>query len=79
MFLLILLFPLLCPGYDHVTRADEAKAVDTLLITDNLFRSSDLQTRKKYIELVESVKQNGGDVKVMSTMHVSGERKFIIQ
>ena len=27
------------------------------------FRASDLPTRRKYVNLVESVKENGGDVK----------------
>jgi protein pelota len=38
-------------------------------------RSSDIATRKKYVALVESVKAAGGEVKIFSTFHVSGERK----
>jgi protein pelota len=62
-------------GYDHVKFANEQKAIDTLLVTDELFRSSDMKTRREYVQLVESVKENGGDVKIFSTLHVSGERQ----
>jgi len=61
-------------GFAHVKRANEAKAIDTLLVTDELFRSSDMKTRRDYVALVEGVKENGGDVKVFSTLHVSGEQ-----
>ena len=61
-------------GFNHVRAANEAKAIDTLLVTDELFRSSDMKTRRDYVALVESVKESGGDVKVFSTLHVSGEQ-----
>ena len=32
--------------------------------------------RRVYVDLVESVRDNGGDVKVFSSLHVSGERKY---
>lgn len=31
--------------------------------------------RKKYVALVDNVKYNSGEVKVFSSLHVSGERK----
>lgn len=46
-------------GYDYVVRASEVGAVDTLMVTDELFRSSDLVERKKYIQLVEKVRELG--------------------
>ncbi|KAF3592537.1 hypothetical protein DY000_02027421 [Brassica cretica] len=49
-------------------------AVQTLLITDELFRNSDVKTRKKYVDLVESVKDSGGEAFIFSSMHVSGEQ-----
>ncbi|XP_020616693.1 protein pelota homolog isoform X1 [Orbicella faveolata] len=58
----------------HIERANEAMAVETLLVTDELFRSTDLPTRKRYVKLVENVKDNGGDVRVFSSLHVSGEQ-----
>lgn len=61
-------------GIHHVEKASDASAVETLLVTDELFRSTDLPTRKKYVKLVESIKDNGGDVRVFSSLHVSGEQ-----
>ena len=29
-----------------------------------------------YVKLVESVRDNGGNVRIFSSLHVSGERKF---
>lgn len=63
-----------CYGPKHVEVAHEQMAVQTLLITDDLFRSSDVATRKKYVNLVESVKDMGGTAYVFSSMHVSGEQ-----
>lgn len=61
-------------GFNHVKKANEQLAIQTLLVTDELFRSADPIKRKQYVDLVESVKQNGGDVKIFSSMHVSGEQ-----
>jgi protein pelota len=59
-------------GYNHVQKANEELAIDTLLVTDDLFRSSEIAMRKKYVQLVESVRENGGIVYVFSSLHVSG-------
>ncbi|KAB7506183.1 Protein pelota [Armadillidium nasatum] len=61
-------------GYNHVSKANESQAIETLLVSDSLFRSKDLNERKKYVSLVENVKDNGGDVKIFSCLHVSGEQ-----
>jgi len=61
-------------GYGHVYQADQELAVDTLLVTDDLFRSSDVVMRKKYVALVESVKEHGGTVFIFSSLHVSGKQ-----
>lgn len=61
-------------GLGQIEMASEAMAVETLLVTDELFRSTDLLTRKRYVKLVENVKDNGGDVRVFSSLHVSGEQ-----
>ncbi|CAH2077758.1 unnamed protein product, partial [Thlaspi arvense] len=63
-----------CYGPKHVEVAHERMAVQTLLITDELFRNSDVKTRKKYVNLVESVKDSGGEAFIFSSMHVSGEQ-----
>ncbi|XP_037090933.1 LOW QUALITY PROTEIN: protein pelota-like [Pollicipes pollicipes] len=61
-------------GYKHVERANEAQAIETLLCSDKLFRSLDLSERKKYVALVDSVREYGGDVKIFSSLHISGEQ-----
>eukprot|EP01132_Coremiostelium_polycephalum_P008328 gene8328-10229_t len=61
-------------GYDHVKKANDRMAVETLLVTDEFFRGRDVQTRKKYVDLVQSVKDNKGEVKIFSGLHVSGEQ-----
>jgi len=61
-------------GTKHVEHANEAQAIETLLISDNLFRIQDVKLRKRYVTLVDSVRESGGDVKIFSSMHVSGEQ-----
>ncbi|KAG4135872.1 hypothetical protein ERO13_D08G244300v2 [Gossypium hirsutum] len=63
-----------CYGPKHVEVAHERMAVQTLLITDDLFRNSDVITRQKYVGLVNSVKNSGGTAHIFSSMHVSGEQ-----
>ncbi len=61
-------------GYKHVEMASEADAIDVLLITDSLFRSKELSERKKYVNIVDRVRDNNGQVKIFSSLHVSGEQ-----
>lgn len=61
-------------GLKHVEKANDSQAVETLLISDKLFRSQDFLKRKQYVVLVDSVRESGGDVKVFSSLHVSGEQ-----
>ncbi|KAF8165236.1 eRF1 domain 1-domain-containing protein [Crassisporium funariophilum] len=61
-------------GPDHVCLAADRGAIGTLLISDNLFRASDPATRKKYVSVVESVQQKGGEVVIFSSMHESGQQ-----
>ncbi|CAN1765604.1 Protein PELOTA 1 [Linum perenne] len=63
-----------CYGPKHVEVANERLAVQTLLITDDLFRNADIPTRQKYVNLVKSVKSSGGKAHIFSTMHSSGEQ-----
>ena len=46
--------------------------METLLITDDMFRNSDTLARRQYVLLVESVKEQGGNVTTFSGMHHSG-------
>ena len=61
-------------GYNHVKSAAAQLAIDSLLVTDELFRSSSVQTRREYVRLVEGVRENGGTVYIFSSMHVSGQQ-----
>ncbi|CAH8494110.1 unnamed protein product [Heterobilharzia americana] len=61
-------------GYKHVKTACDACAIDTLLVSDALFRSRNLDERKRYVELVDQVKDNQGTVRIFSSLHVSGEQ-----
>jgi protein pelota len=61
-------------GFKHVSMANEKYAIDTLLVSDALFRSYDIAQRRQYVDLVESVRNQGGNVLIFSSMHVSGEQ-----
>jgi protein pelota len=61
-------------GYTHVSKANEQLAIESLLVTDELFRNSNVTTRKLYVSLVESVREHGGNVYIFSSMHVSGQQ-----
>ncbi|XP_005872688.2 PREDICTED: LOW QUALITY PROTEIN: protein pelota homolog [Myotis brandtii] len=63
-----------CYGLKHVEKANEATAIDTLLISDELFRHQEVATRSRYVRLVDSVKENAGTVRIFSSLHVSGEQ-----
>ncbi|KAL4193660.1 hypothetical protein AMTRI_Chr06g177870 [Amborella trichopoda] len=63
-----------CYGPKHVEFAHERMAVQTLLVTDDLFRNSNIPIRQKYVNLIDSVKESGGTAHVFSTMHVSGKQ-----
>eukprot|EP01101_Sappina_pedata_P003217 TRINITY_DN13441_c0_g1_i1.p1 TRINITY_DN13441_c0_g1~~TRINITY_DN13441_c0_g1_i1.p1 ORF type:complete len:400 (+),score=178.16 TRINITY_DN13441_c0_g1_i1:11-1210(+) len=65
-------------GLSHVKYAISQNAVDALLIADDLFRAQTIQKRKLYVSLVESVKESGGDVRIFSTLHFSGEQLRLI-
>ncbi|KAK3944361.1 hypothetical protein QBC46DRAFT_375076 [Diplogelasinospora grovesii] len=45
-----------------------------LLINNAFFRSMDIATRKKYVALVDKVKEDGGEAKILSSDHESGQR-----
>lgn len=61
-------------GMKHVEKANEFQAIETLLVTDTLFRSKDIKERKRYVALADSVRENGGDVRLFSSLHVTGEQ-----
>ncbi|KAL4422403.1 hypothetical protein ABPG75_008600 [Micractinium tetrahymenae] len=61
-------------GPGHVHAAHEMGAIQSLLITDSLFRTTDVAKRKKFVALVDEVAAGGGEVHVFSGMHASGEQ-----
>jgi protein pelota len=62
-------------GPDHVSLAVDRGAVGTLLISDELFRSTDTMKRKRFVEMVEAVRARGGEALIFSSMHESGQRE----
>lgn len=61
-------------GVRHVERAAEQQAIEVLLISDELFRSQDIKNRKRYVRIVDTAKETGGEVRIFSSLHVSGEQ-----
>jgi protein pelota len=61
-------------GPGHVFAAAEVGAIQTLLISDNLFRINSVEKRQRYVALVDGVVEAGGEALVFSSMHVSGEQ-----
>lgn len=65
-------------GPAEVEKAVEQGAVGrgggVLLISNALFRSYDIGTRKRWVTLVDKVKADGGDARVLSSDHESGQR-----
>ena len=50
-------------GYKQVVEANKSQAIDTLLLTDTLFRAKTVAERRRHVELVEAVRDTGGDVR----------------
>mmetsp|Transcript_11315 Transcript_11315/g.10234 ORF Transcript_11315/g.10234 Transcript_11315/m.10234 type:complete len:184 (-) Transcript_11315:279-830(-) len=61
-----------CYGNKEVDYAVSLKAVQTLLITDTLFRAPDPKLRNQYKNLRDAVIANGGEVLEFSSKHNSG-------
>ena len=60
-------------GYDAVKRAVDERAISILMVTDTLFKAMDVSERRRYVQLVEEVKEAGGQVLIMSGQHPAGE------
>jgi len=65
-------------GPGEVEKAVEKGAVGrgggVLLISNSLFRSQEIGTRKRWVTLVDKVKEEGGDARILSSDHESGKR-----
>ncbi|KAH0539004.1 hypothetical protein FGG08_004454 [Glutinoglossum americanum] len=65
-------------GPNEVTKAVEKGAVGrgggVLLISNKLFRSQEIGERRRWVGVVDRVKEEGGEVRVLSSEHESGRR-----
>lgn len=65
-------------GVSEVEKAVEKSAVGqgggVLLVNNSLFRSQDIGTRKRFVAMVDKVRAEGGEARVLSSDHESGSR-----
>lgn len=61
-------------GPKHVEAVIEKGAIETLMITDTLFRSDDIIERRDYVKMVDDVRAMGKEVLIFSGFHSSGEQ-----
>lgn len=61
-------------GPGHVWAAHELGAIQTLLLSEGLFRTKNVAQRKRYVALVDEVREAGGEVLLFSDMHDSGKQ-----
>lgn len=61
-------------GPAEVEKANRLECIETLMMTDSLFRSSELAERKRYVRLYDEVRAMGKEVLVFSSLHPSGEQ-----
>jgi protein pelota len=57
-----------------VTEGAVGQGGGVLLINNSLFRSDEIATRKRFVALVDKVRANGGEARVLSSDHESGQR-----
>lgn len=65
--------PALLVCSQHVAYTASCGSVGTLLICDELLRSSDPVERRFYVRMTEDVEENGGQLLVFSSLHASGQ------
>jgi len=63
-----------CYGIKSVNFALDAVAIETLLISDNLFRAKNNVTRSEYVKLAEKAEKNGIKVVIFGSISPAGER-----
>jgi protein pelota len=63
-----------CYGIKSVNFAMQAVAIETLLISDNLFRAKNNATRAEYVKLAERAESNGIKVVIFGSMSPAGEK-----
>lgn len=63
-----------CYGPKEVKKAFAMGAIDTMMISDALFRNASVQVRKEYVDFVQEVKDSGSTVYVFSSGHTTGQK-----
>jgi protein pelota len=58
-----------------VKYALDSSAIETLMVSDKLFRAKNIKVRKEYVLLVERAEKNGIKTVIFSSMNRSGESK----
>jgi len=61
-------------GKKHILKAIELGAIETFMITDELFRCSNHVERTEYVNMVEKVREFGSKVLIFSAKHPSGDQ-----
>ena len=64
-----------CYGKRSVDSSMENHAVETLLVSDTLFRAKNVTTRRLYVQLVDKAEKEGVATMIFSSMNPSGESK----
>lgn len=59
-------------GLEEITKALNLDAIRYLMVSDELFRSDDIETRRQYIDLTEQAKRMGAKVYIFSSLHELG-------
>ncbi|MEM4920446.1 MAG: mRNA surveillance protein pelota [Candidatus Nezhaarchaeales archaeon] len=61
-------------GLEDVKKAAEYRAVEKLLVLDELVRSPDVDLRKEVEGIISMVEENGGQVKIFSSLEEPGQQ-----
>lgn len=61
-------------GLRDVETANHYEAISCMMLSDMLFRSNNLALRKKYSQLLHSVKSYNSEVRIFSSMHQCGQQ-----
>ncbi len=62
------------PAAKAIAEGAVGRGGGVLLVNNAFFRIMDVATRKKYVALLDKVKEDGGDVRLLSSDHESGQR-----
>jgi len=57
-----------------VKTASDLQAISTLIVSDATLRTKSIADRHKIVDLIQTTRENGGEVRIVSSAHVAGER-----